>query len=232
MVSQHRTTMWQEQRQLLLKVVKEAAHDGLVSDFSGNASMRLAGELVLITPSRRPYSQMHAEDLIVMDMEGEPVEETLMPSSEAHLHLSIYKTREDVGAVLHTHSVFGSVAAVAGLPIPAIVDEMVMALGGEVRVADYGFPGTEELSRNALNALADGNAVLLRNHGVIGVGTDPLQALEVCRLVERVAQIFIHASILGRAFPLPTEMVEVERSLFLMQREAQASRGGDDADCP
>ena len=224
--------MWEQERRLLLEVIKNAAHDGLVSDYSGNASMRLPRGLVLITPSRRPYSRMKADDLVVMDMQGEPVEETFMPSSEAHLHLSIYQGREDVGAVLHTHSVFASVTAVAGLDIPVIVDEMVLALGGEVKVADYGFPGTEELSHSALKAMADRNAVLLRNHGVIGVGADAPQALEACRLVERVSQIFVYSSLLGRAFPLPPEMAEVERSIFLMQREAWANMGGGDAHGP
>lgn len=228
--------MWEPQREQLWKVTQEMARDGLVSNYSGNASLRLSGGpeegLVLITPSRRAYNELRPEELVVIDLEGDAVEGSMMPSSEAHLHLAIYKKREDVGAILHTHSAFASVAAVAGLSIPPIVDEMVLTLGGEVRVAQYAFPGTEELSHHALEALGDRNAVLLRNHGVVGVGPTLPDALEVCRVVERIAQIFVYASILGRVSPVPPEFVEVERSIFLMQRKAGTHSGGENADGP
>ena len=217
-----------------MSVAQAMAWDRLVSSYSGNASLRLAGDvrqdLVLITPSRRSYSELRAEELVVIDLEGEPVEEILMPSSEAHLHLSVYKHRPDVGAVIHAHSVFASVAAVAGLAIPPIVDEMVVALGGEVRVAQYGFPGTEELSQRAVEALGDRNAVLLKNHGMVGVGRTLPEALEVCRLVERVAQIFVYSAMLGEVHPLPQEVVEIEQGIFRMQRDVLAQTGGPDAD--
>ena len=228
--------MWQEQREELLGVAQKMFAEGLVGGLSGNASLRLkvadGGSLVLITPSRRHYEELFSEDMVVLDLEGEPVEGELMPSSESHLHLAIHKARQDVGGIVHTHSPYASVAAVAGLAIPPIVDEMVIALGGEVRVAEYGFPGTEELSDRALAALEDRNAVLLKNHGMVGVGPTLGEALEVCRLVERVAQIYVHASMLGRATPLPPEMVEIERSLFLMQREARSASGGADGHGP
>ena len=228
--------MWRPQRELLLKATQEMVRHGLVGNYSGNASLRLnektSAGLVLVTPSHRAYSELEAEELVVVDLEGEPVEGAMAPSSETHLHLEIYKRREDVGAILHTHSIFASVAAVAGLAIPPIVDEMVITLGGEVPIAEYGFPGTEELSQRTVEALGDRNAVLLRNHGLVGVGSTLEQALEVCHLVERVAQIFVHASRLGKAYPLSPEIIEIERSLFLMQREARALTGSENADGP
>ena len=226
---------WQAERELLWETARDMAREGLVTSYSGNASMLLpekqGQKLVLITPSRRAYEDLTTEDLAVIDLEGEPVEETMMPSSESHLHLAIYKSRPDVGAILHTHSIYASVAAVAGLSIPPIIDEMVIALGGEVSVADYGFPGTEELSSRTVEALGDRNAVLLRNHGMVGVGGDVKEALEVCKLAERAAQVYVLASALGKVNALPQEIVEVERSLYLMSRRVR-SRGNSDADSP
>ena len=84
-----------------------------------------------------------------------------------------------------------------------------------------GFPASEELARNARDSLGERNAVLLRNHGLIGVGKELRDALDVCQMVERAAQIFIYASLIGNATPLPAEAVEIQRELFLMQRAAE-----------
>ena len=211
---------WHSERQVLWEVTREMVGGGLVSGSSGNTSLRLSGDgdKVLITPSGRPYRQLDPEDLVVIDLDGEPVEGDLLPSSEAALHLTLYKARQDIGAIMHTHSLYASVAAVAGLEIPPIVDEMVIKIGGSVRVAEYAFPSTEELAQRASQSLGDRNAVLLRNHGLVGVGRTLWEALDMCQMVERVAQIFVYASLLGRASTLPPEIIEVEKELFRMQR--------------
>ena len=216
---------WPSERRLLWETIDEMVKDGLVAGASGNASLQLQGRaegaLVLITPSNRPYAQMGPEDLVVIGLGGEQVEGELMPSSETALHLKLYKTRPDIRVVVHTHSIFASVAAVAGMAIPPVVDEMVIKVGGSVEVAEYAFPSSEELAERACLALGERNAVLLRNHGMVGVGGTPAEALEVCRLVERVAQIFVFASLLGKASPLPPEIIKIERELFLMSRQAK-----------
>ena len=224
---------WPSERQLLWEVTEEMVKQGLVAGSSGNASLRLPDNgpensdagLVLITPMHRPYRQLSPGDLAVINLEGEPVEEELPPSSEAALHLRLYKTRKDIGAILHTHSIFASVAAVAVLEIPPIVDEMVLKIGGSVRVADYGFPSSEELAERTCLALGDRNAVLLRNHGLVGVGANVWEALDVCQLVERVAHIFAYASLLGKASTLPPEIINMERELFRTPRPSHPQAG-------
>jgi L-fuculose-phosphate aldolase len=221
---------WDSERQLLWEVTQEMAKAGLVAGSSGNASLKLPGDrdqgLVLITPTGLPYRQLGTDDLVVIDLEGEHIEGHLLPSSETALHLAIYKEREDAGAVIHTHSLFASVAAVAGLEIPPLIDEMVISVGGSVRVAEYGFPSTEDLARKSCLALGDRNAALLRNHGMVGVGRTLWEAFGVCQLVERVAQIFTYASLMGRAIPLPPDIVEREQEMFRMQRAASLHAGG------
>jgi L-fuculose-phosphate aldolase len=213
---------WDTERHDLWETVQEMVRMGLVAGSSGNASIRLSGDryagTVLITPTRRPYRELGPEDMVVIDLEGETVAGEHAPSSETATHLGIYSARGDVGAILHTHSIYASVAAVAGMEIPPILDEMVVKLGGPVSVAEYAFPSTEELAQRACHALDDRNAVLLRNHGVVGVGWTRWEALEVCQLVERAAQIFVYSSMLGRANPLPPDIVRIEQELFRMQR--------------
>ncbi len=185
---------WSEQRSDLTEATREMYRRGLVGAYSGNTSLRLtdAGDdsLLLVTPTHHPYYRLKADELVVVNLEGEPVEPAPMrPSSETRLHLEIYRRRPDVQAVAHTHSIHASVAAVIGLDIPPLIDEMLMTIGGPIKVSKYAFPGTQELAEQAYAALGDRNAALLRNHGAVGVGPDIWEALEVCDLVERLAKI-------------------------------------------
>ena len=212
---------WDQARAEVFEACRRILAAGLVSGASGNVSRRLReaeGELVAITPTRVPYSRLRAEEVLVIDFEAEPVEGEGVPSSETLTHLAVYRARPDVGAVIHTHSVYASVLAVAGLEIPPLLDEQVVALGGPVPVAEYAMSASEELADKACAALDEGNAVLLRNHGVLGVGADLEEAATVCELVERLAQVYILALGLGRAMPLPDRVVEVEKKIFRMSR--------------
>lgn len=213
---------WDQERQAVLSTAQELARLGLVTSTSGNVSLRLKEEgrdLLVITPSQRPYQTMVPQDIVVIDFQGEPVEGELPPSSESLLHVAIYRMRRDVEAVIHTHSVYATVCAVAGLEVPPLIDELVVAVGGPISVAEYAFPGTEALAEAACRALGERNAVLLRNHGLAAAGRDLPHALEVCQLVERVAKVFVLASLLGRVDPLPPQVVEVEQELFRMRRK-------------
>jgi L-fuculose-phosphate aldolase len=216
---------WNEQRHELTEVTREMYRRGLVGAYSGNSSMRLTGAgdegLLLVTPTHHPYYRLQPEDLVVVDLYGHPVEEGgMQPSSETQLHLEIYRRRDDVGAVVHTHSIYASVAAVVGRDIPPLIDEMLMTIGGPIKVSKYAFPGTQDLAEAAYTALGERNAALLRNHGVVGVGPDIWEALEVCDLVERLAHIFVLARNFGprAAAALPDDAVATELQMFLDRR--------------
>ena len=220
------SSRWGDAKRAVLLAAQQMATLGLVSGSSGNASMRLApaegtSDLMAITPSGVRYDALTEDDIAVVDFEVEPVEGDLTPSSEALLHVGIYQARPDVQAVMHTHSVFASVAAVAGLEIPPIVDEMMITLGGPVQVSRYGFPGTEELADNVCAALGERKAALIRNHGAVGVGRDVDEALAACTLVERVAQVFVLASALGGASPLPQDSIDAELAIYRMRQRGR-----------
>lgn len=221
---------WNARKQELWQVAQDMWKLGLVTASGGNVSMRLPSkdgrDLVVITPSRIPYTRMTPEDIVVIDFDVEPVDGEAIPSSETLMHLGIYQKRPDVNGIVHTHSIFASVAAVTGLEIPPIIDEMVMSVGGGVRVAEYGFPGTEDLAEKVCAALGERQAALLRNHGLAAVGRSVQEALQVCQLVERVAQIFVYSSLMGKAIPVPYEAIQSEEAVFRMQREAQRDKEG------
>ena len=194
---------------------------GLVSGSSGNVSLRLQDEAgqerYLITPAGIPYDELEEDGLVIVDEELEPIGAELVPSTESLLHLAIYKARPDVGAVVHTHSLYASIAAVTSTEIPPVVDEMVVYVGGPIAVAEYGFPGTAELANAGVEALGVRRAVLLRNHGLCAAAPTLREAMRVAILVERVAQIYVHAETMGGAVELPEYAVEAERQVYLMR---------------
>ncbi|MQL51720.1 class II aldolase/adducin family protein [Desulfofundulus thermobenzoicus] len=189
---------------------------GLVTGTWGNISARVPREnLVVISPSGIPYATLQPRDMVVLDMEGRVVEGERKPSTEYRLHLGIYNARPDVQAIMHTHSVFASALAVARKPIPPILEDLAQMVGNGVAVARYARAGTEELARAAVEALENRGAVLLANHGVVGVGRNLEEAFMVCQVVEKSAKVYVWADLVGQPAVLPLEEVEVLRDCYL-----------------
>ncbi len=194
---------------------------GMVSGSSGNASVKLPAEndkpqLYLISPAGISYDQITADQMVAINHDLESVESTKQaPSSESLLHIAVYDERPDVAAIIHTHSVYASVQAVKAEAIPPIIDEMVVYIGGQIEVSEYGFPGTKELAHNSVMALGDRRAAIIRNHGMFAVADTIKEALRVAELVERVAKIYVHAKISGTVITVPDHAVKAERTMYL-----------------
>ena len=210
--------MWDSEKKAVIGAAQEMERKGLVVGTAGNVSLRLKDpsgrELLAITPSGRYYDSLNVDDIVVVDFAGQRVEGELRASIETVMHIEVYKARKKVNAIVHAHPAFCSVIAVAGMEIPPLIDEQVILIGGEIRVAQYGFPGTPELARNAVLALGPRNAVILANHGVLSVGRDMREALTICELAEEMAKIYVSALSLGKVNPLPAEVVELEKAFF------------------
>lgn len=211
---------WQEERTAVWEAHREILRKGLVAGGSGNVSLRLAddsrSDLLAITPSKRNLHSINPEDIVVIDFDGNPVEGELIPSIESMMHIEIYKARPEIHAVVHTHSIYASSLAVAGIPLPPILDELIPYTGGEIRVAEYGFPSTDDLARHAVEALKDRRAVLLRNHGAVCAAQSVEAAVALSELVERAAHIYVLAKLMGNAQILPEGIIEVEKNIYRM----------------
>lgn len=213
------------ERQQVLDAVQRIVAAGLVSGASGNVSRRIStpdGDLFAVTASRVPYHRFGIDDVLVVDGEVDPVVGDRVPSSESLAHLAVYRTRPDVGAVIHTHSVYASAFAVAAQAIPCVLDEQVVLLGGAIAVAEYAASASSQLAENAVVALGDRAAVLLKHHGVLGVGGDLDEAVAVVDLVERVAKIRLLSIQLGAAHELPVTVVGAEQQIYRMMKGFKA----------
>ena len=204
-------------RLAVVDVARAMFNEGLVVGSAGNVSARAEGDNAMhITPTRVPYRDLRVEDIVTITFEGDPVEGAGVPSSESLMHGAVYAARPDARAVVHAHPIHASAMAVRREEIPAFVDEQVVYLGGAVAVSAYAPAASEELANNAVAALGERRAVLLANHGTLAVGHDPEDALEMTRLTERLAQIWMLASMRPGAAHLPRGIVEAETELYRM----------------
>ena len=153
---------------------------GLVRGTQGNLSARTAAGHLLITPAGMAYDSMEPEDLVVLDTDGSVLDGRNAPSSERRVHLAVYAARDDVAAIVHTHSPRAVRWSDLGEPLP-------MGDDGAVPTAAYALTGTDDLATNAVGALGDAPAVLLAGHGVVAVGADVAAARAVAERVEESA---------------------------------------------
>lgn len=176
----------------------------------GNISCLNDG-LVYITPSGMDYGVITEDDIIVADLAGNIVEGTRKPSIETPLHISVYNTRPDVRAVIHTHAMHSNVFACIGEDIPLFHDEAAQTLGDTVRCADYCLPGTVDLAESCTAVLAGkANACLLRNHGAVCVADTMDNCFKVAIVLEMVAELYYKIRAMSCNFvPLSEENIRI-----------------------
>lgn len=207
--------MEEELKNKIVEYARLMEEKGLVIGTSGNISVR-DGDVIAITPTSIDYHVMKPEDVVLVDLGGRIIEGERNPSSEIKMHLSIYNSRKDVRAVVHTHSKNASALAALELSIPPILDETVNYFGGEIECAKYGMPGSSELAKNVMESLGNRNGVLLSHHGALACGKDLKSAFENAERLERLAEIFIIASAVGKPESIPEESIDMEKDIFEM----------------
>jgi len=171
-------------RQQVIDTCLDLSRCNLTHGKSGNVSVRRDAQTFFITPSGVPYDLL--DDVPVMDFTGRWFG-ALRPSSEWRFHRDILKARPDVGAIVHTHSLYATALACTGQGIPAFHYMVAVAGGADIRCAPYATFGSQALSDHALKALEGRKACLLANHGVIATGADLPAALALAGEVENLA---------------------------------------------
>lgn len=204
----------EKERKELIKYGKKLVTEGLTKGTGGNLSVfnREKG-LMAITPSGIGFFEIKEEDIVIMDLEGQVVEGEKLPSSEWYMHLIQYQKREDLDAVIHAHTTYGTVLAVLREPLPAS-HYMIAVAGKDVRVADYATYGTKELAENAAEAMKDRRAVFLANHGILAGAQDLLNAFNIIEEVEYCSKIYCVAKSMGEPVILPDEEMELMAEKF------------------
>jgi len=188
--------MTEDQARLTLVAAgRRLADEGLVARSWGNLSVRL-GDSMAVTPSGIPWADLRPEMIVLVHLETGQWSGPWKPSGERKVHREIYRRRPDVAAVVHTHQNAASACAAARLPVPTPA--------GLVPCAPYALPGTKALTLGTVDALGDGSAVLMANHGVFTVGASLDGAFDRVRGLECDCAAYLGAKA-PRPFPAPID---------------------------
>ncbi|WP_282926017.1 class II aldolase/adducin family protein [Helcococcus kunzii] len=190
------------------EIAKKSYINKLVAGTSGNVSYYdREKNRMFITPSNVDYELMKPEDIVILDLDGNIIESesNFKPSSEWRMHAEIYKNKEDINSIIHTHSPKATSFAVVHKDIPIILVEMIPFIGGDIKRAKFSLPGTAELGITAAKALEDRNVCLLENHGVVAVGNSLDQAYIRAVYAEDAAIIYFNALQVGEPVLLSEE---------------------------
>jgi L-fuculose-phosphate aldolase len=191
-----------QQRREIVSYGKMLHQRGFVAAMDGNLSVRLDEKQILATPTAMSKGALTAADLVIVDLEGRRLKGRRDVSSEIAMHLLIYRMRPDIRAVVHAHPPTATGFAAAGMALTEpLVCEVVIGLGS-IPLAKYGTPGTPELSDALEPLIADYDAILMSNHGVVSYGDTLAHAYMKMETVEHFAQIALVTHILGRQQPL------------------------------
>jgi L-fuculose-phosphate aldolase len=196
-------------REAVIAGCRELVRRGLTFGTSGNVSVRRDERCFFVTPTGISYDSLDPDDIPLMDIEGRWFGRR-RPSSEWRFHRDVFRCRDEVAAIVHTHSPKATSLACTGRGIPAFHYMIAVAGGPDIRCAPYYTFGSQELSDAALAALEGRKACLLANHGVIAVGADLPAALALAGEVENLAAQYCTALALGEVRILhKTEMRRV-----------------------
>ncbi len=177
---------------------QELPTNNLVAWTSGNISARDQDTgLVAIKPSGVRYEDLTPEKMVIVDLDGNVVETDLQPSSDTATHLYIYRRRQDVGGIAHTHSTFATAFAAVGRPILPNLTAICDEFGGPIPVGEFALIGGEEIGREIIRAIGDSKAILMKNHGVFTIGKTAAEALKSAVMVEDAARTMYYAFQLG-----------------------------------
>lgn len=208
-----------EAKKRIQEISLKAYREQLVAGTSGNVSEYDHEKgIMAITPSNMDYAIMKPEDVVLMKLDGTIVEGNHKPSSEWRMHAGIYAAREDVNAIVHTHSPYATSFAVLHEDIPVILVEMMPFLGGHIPLSEFGMPGTEELAVHAIKCLENRNSCLMMNHGVLVIGKNLDQAYIRAQYVEDAAKIYHYAREVGKPFEIEEDVKETLRQRYNLKK--------------
>ncbi len=206
--------MLEKLKEEVLKANLDLVKNGLVKYTWGNVSgIDSKTGYIVIKPSGVSYDTMKAEDMVVIDLDGNIVEGKYKPSSDTPTHLELYKKYKCIGGVVHTHSTYATAYAQACKSIPCYGTTHADYFYGDIpctrllskeEMKDYekntGVVIKEMLNEESVEAIP---ACLVAQHGVFAWGHNATEAVYHATVVEEVAKMAFLTETLGTSSKLP-----------------------------
>lgn len=219
--------MLEELKRLVYEANMELPARGLITYTWGNVSgIDREKGLFVIKPSGVDYENLHPEDMVVMDLNGNKVEGELKPSSDTPTHLELYKAFPEIGGVVHTHSPWAASWAQAGRSIPCYGTTHADYFYGEIPCArnltaeeiETGYE--TNTGKVIIETFMEKNpsyvpGVLCANHGPFTWGKDAKEAVHNAVVLEEVAKMACRTEMLR---PGVQEAPQVIRDKHFMRK--------------
>ena len=187
-------------RDKVIKYSKKLNITNLSALRSGNISVRVKEKGVegfYITPSGMKYSSLKTKDIVFVSLKGVFDKKKAKPSSEWKFHLDIYVNKKEAMAIVHAHSTCATAISTHQKSIPAFHYMVAVAGGEDIKCSKYATFGSNNLSKNIINALKNRTACLIGNHGQVAFGKNLDKAFELAQEIENICHQYINALRIG-----------------------------------
>ncbi len=207
--------LMEKEREQIVEYGKKLITLGLTTGTGGNLSIfnRELG-LMAIKPSGMEYFDIKKEDVVILDLAGNIIQGKRKPSSEYSMHKIFYEKRQDINAIVHTHSIFATTLACLGENLPAIHYLIAFSGNHEVACTPYVTFGTKELADLAYEYMEGKYAVLLGNHGLLTGGPNMEYAFSTTEEIEFCCHLYINTKMVGGGKILSSEDIKATLQKF------------------
>lgn len=203
---------YKNERKEVSRFMRRLYRQGLTSTSGGNISLRISDDIIVITPSASDKGRMRWKEVGLMTISGENLTPGLKPSIESAMHLSIYKKRSDITAIIHAHPVFASSFTAMKCTINTTLTAEACAICRDTVFVPYALMGSADLAEKAAESIMKADILLLENHGILTTGANLLQAFDKIEVLENAAKMTLITEITGKKKPLSrSRIIEIDR---------------------
>ncbi len=205
---------YKEERKEVAMFMRRLYRQGLTTTSGGNISLKISDDIILITPSATDKGRMRWKEVGLMNITGENLTPELKPSIESEMHLSIYRKKKDVSAIVHAHPLFASAYTAMKCKIDTNLTAEARAICGDPCFVPYALMGTKELASLASENISKADILLLENHGILTTGSSLLQAFDKLEVLENAAKMTMIVEMTGKKKPLSKSKILELQKLF------------------
>lgn len=206
------TNKYKKERKEVARFMRRLYRHGLTTTSGGNISLRVTDDIIVITPSATDKGRMRWKEVGIMTILGENLTPELKPSIESEMHLSIYKKKKEVTAIVHAHPVFASSFTAMKCKINTSLTAEARAILGDPLMVSYALMGTTDLANIAAENILNSDILLLENHGILTTGSNLLQAFDKIEVLENAARMTLVVEMTKKKSPLSkSRILEIEK---------------------
>ena len=202
------------ERREVARFMRRLYRQGLTTTSGGNISLKVSDDIIVITPSATDKGRMKWREVGIMSLEGDNLTPELKPSIEHEMHLSIYRKKNDITAIVHAHPLFASAFTAMKCTIDTNLTAEAKAVCGDPCLVRYALMGTEELASLASDCILKSDILLLENHGILATGSSLLHAFDKLEVLENAARMTMIVDMAGRKKPLKKSRIRELERLF------------------